>query len=1027
MKADGGEADTLEGYTSSTSSIGISGSNLQYTEEELMLEDAANVTLKEGAIVRDVGAGPPDKPAPHLDDGDDDVFTNKLLRPTSTRHLCIGKRSSGKISWATSAVSQLSLCSARPTEIDKDVNAQNAQFLAGEEHEDDDDDDENEEYPEERLTEKPFKFEDFAKRLLNPKIVRACTVILTDWDQIPTKSLKATVTILHRIAVGCSCPAMLYQAKLFRIFQRVFNVGRDVHHEELRRLGIYVIRKFVEVAPTNPKIYAELLFWKSVKEANELEGGYCDAYEPAKGVWTEEQEDQLRMLVEENQRNPESDKDVIDWILEHLGDKTRTRRMVLKKLKELGLSFKAPTKRSTAKAVNKNLWRTEDDEELQSLYDEHRLAEDCLQRIVNEFADRRTQRQIIKRLIQLHIIADKSEIMPKKQRKRKSKKKPENTQESEVEDEDEFMEEPQFGEMPSTSKAALEQLKKQEQLKNKKKKKNKIAAPPKPMKPVKRKIVRTPLDADNVSGLIAQLIEKYQGAIDWLKEALEDAAEETEEPNEEDDGVPLLPLQEIEREAVEDKDFQQLLVALGIQKPLVGTENYWRIPVHLNASDLKIRAKILAGEDIKTDMKELEEDDANEEAEIEAENDAAINNESNDESDESESETDSEASAAAKEASESEEDFFDNFAEQHKKKMASMENFMEKRVQKMRSIMFNKSDEEDNERAGIGQKKEKKKRQAKPRAQKAKQTLDESSADEAAEIERIKTTLDKKRRQNALSSDDEEEENEKISKNTKSKAAPQTDASRDLFDQLKSQANKKQQEKRTTYTEELEELNFNSEDYRKRLLELGDSEDDEEVVGGVNENMSNAGKNKIRMRRANIIDSDSEEEVGNEMNNENDKMIGVDKKAKDINDEQEEDNNSVNNNADLGDGEEVATTISAPDATIGIDVATTGNDKTNNQANVDDNTSNVGVDEKIATQMTTAQKRKRGFLNDSDDEVNENNNTIKADDKNEEEEDEDAFIVRRKPTKEEQKRLNSEEEPAKRRRLAIIDDDDDEY
>lgn len=28
----------------------------------------------------------------------------------------------------------------------------------------------------------------------------------------------------------------------------------------------------------------------------------------AKGVWTEEQEDQLRMLFEENQRNPETDK-----------------------------------------------------------------------------------------------------------------------------------------------------------------------------------------------------------------------------------------------------------------------------------------------------------------------------------------------------------------------------------------------------------------------------------------------------------------------------------------------------------------------------------------------------------------------------------------------------------------------------------------------------------------------------------------------------------------------------------------------
>lgn len=55
-------------------------------------------------------------------------------------------------------------------------------------------------------------------RLLNPKIIRACVVVLSDWEQIPTKSLKAAVTILHRIAYGCSCPAMLYQVSL-RVIQ----------------------------------------------------------------------------------------------------------------------------------------------------------------------------------------------------------------------------------------------------------------------------------------------------------------------------------------------------------------------------------------------------------------------------------------------------------------------------------------------------------------------------------------------------------------------------------------------------------------------------------------------------------------------------------------------------------------------------------------------------------------------------------------------------------------------------------------
>ena len=37
--------------------------------------------------------------------------------------------------------------------------------------------------------------------------------------------------------------------------------------------------------------------------------------------------------------------------------------------------FKAPTKKSTNTAQNKNLWRSEEDEELQSLYDQYRTED----------------------------------------------------------------------------------------------------------------------------------------------------------------------------------------------------------------------------------------------------------------------------------------------------------------------------------------------------------------------------------------------------------------------------------------------------------------------------------------------------------------------------------------------------------------------------------------------------------------------------------------------------------------------------
>lgn len=71
---------------------------------------------------------------------------------------------------------------------------------------------------------------------------------------------------------------MLMQAQLFRTFQQVFNVPRDNRYEELRRLGIYIVRQFTKLVPQNPKIFAELLFFKSHRECYEIEHGYDEPF-----------------------------------------------------------------------------------------------------------------------------------------------------------------------------------------------------------------------------------------------------------------------------------------------------------------------------------------------------------------------------------------------------------------------------------------------------------------------------------------------------------------------------------------------------------------------------------------------------------------------------------------------------------------------------------------------------------------------------------------------------------------------------
>lgn len=98
---------------------------------------------------------------------------------------------------------------------------------------------------------------------------------------------------------------------MFRLFQEVLNAPPTKHAEEFRKLAIYMVRQFVVATEKNPKIYAELFFWKTIRECNDMESGYEGSSgggaAGGKKGWSEEQEDELRRLFEENQANPEND------------------------------------------------------------------------------------------------------------------------------------------------------------------------------------------------------------------------------------------------------------------------------------------------------------------------------------------------------------------------------------------------------------------------------------------------------------------------------------------------------------------------------------------------------------------------------------------------------------------------------------------------------------------------------------------------------------------------------------------------
>lgn len=59
--------------------------------------------------------------------------------------------------------------------------------------------------------------------------------------------------------------------------------------------------------------------------------------------------------------------------MENLIDKNRNRRAIIKKLKEMELIFKAPTKKSVRAGVSKDVWHYDEDVKLKDLYDTYRL------------------------------------------------------------------------------------------------------------------------------------------------------------------------------------------------------------------------------------------------------------------------------------------------------------------------------------------------------------------------------------------------------------------------------------------------------------------------------------------------------------------------------------------------------------------------------------------------------------------------------------------------------------------------------
>lgn len=238
-------------------------------------------------------------------------------------------------------------------------------------------------------------------------------------------------------------------------------------------------------------------------------------------------------------------------MLDNLIDKSRTRRGVMKKLKELGLHFAKPSRKRTKQNPN---WSDELDNELRELYAKYGEGETPMANILEELSDStKSQRMVVNRLMFLGCIQGKVA-------NKKSNKKSSRNEDTDDEDEFEFAQREDgttfLKKKPSTGAATTKPKKKAKKSSNQ-------------MQPTRRPTKKS-FNVPKAQELISRLTELgMKDALEWLREAFEDISEDLQDEDvDQDDAIPLVPIMADQREAVENDEFKTLLRELGMQEPL---------------------------------------------------------------------------------------------------------------------------------------------------------------------------------------------------------------------------------------------------------------------------------------------------------------------------------------------------------------------------------------------------------------------------------------------------------------------------
>lgn len=152
---------------------------------------------------------------------------------------------------------------------------------------------------------KTVGFLDVFKKYCHPKIVAAYCLVLKDFDKNSLETNHCVIKFLHRISFECELYGMMFQASLFRIFQKILKTPASDDMKELIGFSKFILRKFFEILPKNDMLLVELLFWKNGREAVQLEFGYDDL-QPDEATKSKRAESPSDFVVDDDEDNDEN-------------------------------------------------------------------------------------------------------------------------------------------------------------------------------------------------------------------------------------------------------------------------------------------------------------------------------------------------------------------------------------------------------------------------------------------------------------------------------------------------------------------------------------------------------------------------------------------------------------------------------------------------------------------------------------------------------------------------------------------------